>query len=324
MDHAMHCLRLIVVVLAMGFAGNGAAQPYPSKPVRMVVPFPAGGTVDVLARILAERVSSNWGQPVVVEPRPGGNTMIGTEIVLNAPADGYTWLMVAQTHAVNAAIYRDLRWDPARDFAAAGLFAKTVPYFVVPVSLPARDMREFVSLARAQPGKLNYGHSGIGSPPHLAFELFKRTAAIDVQGVPYKGNPGVMADVLAGRLSGAILSAVSTTSHAKGGKVRQLAVLDSKRTKAFPEVPTIVEAGYPEAQTASWFGVVLHSGTPREIVRRVTGEIEKAAKAPDMSERLENAGAESAFLNAEEFDALIRRDIVIWTRVVKEAGIKPE
>ena len=316
--------RLVAAIAALRLAGAAVAQTYPAKPVRMVVPFGAGGATDVLARILAERISVNWGQPVVVEARPGGNTMIGTELVLNAAPDGYTLLMVAQTHAANAALYPDLRWDPARDFVGAGLFARTVPFFIVPVSLPVKDLAEFVALAKAQPGKLDYGHSGLGSPPHLSVELFKRIAGIDLQGVPYKGNAGIMLDLLSGRLSAALLSAVSTTSQAKAGKIRQLAVMDGKRAKAFPDVPTIVEAGYPEAQTQSWFGVVMHAKTPREVVKRVTDEIEKAAKAPDMFERLDKAGAEASFLNSQEFDALIKKDIATWTRVVREAGIKPE
>jgi tripartite-type tricarboxylate transporter receptor subunit TctC len=320
------CLRWLSAVLAgCLFAGAAAAaQSYPSRAVRMVVPFGAGGVTDVLARILAERMSVSWGQPVVVEARPGGNTMIGTEVVLNAPADGYTLLMVAQTHAANAALYPDLRWDPARDFTGAGLFARTVPFFVVPVTLPVKDMAEFIALAKSQPGKLDYGHSGLGSPPHLSVELFKRIAGVDLQAVPYKGNATIMTDLLSGRLSAALLSAVSTTSHARAGKIKQLAVMDSKRAKAFPDVPTIVEAGYPEAQTQSWFGVVMNSKTPRDVVKRVTDEIEKAAKAPEMFERLEKAGAEVSFLNSQEFDALIRKDIATWTRVVREAGIKPE
>ena len=317
-------LSFLALLAAAAFCSPAWSQAYPSKPVRMVVPFGAGGVTDILARVLAERMSANWGQPVIVEPRPGGNTMVGTENVLNSPADGYTLLMVTQTHAANAAIYPDLRWDPARDFAGAGLFARSVPILAVPTSLPVKNLAEFVALAKAQPGKLNYGHSGIGSPPHLSFELFKRAAGIDVQPVPYKGNANIMTDLLSGQLSATLLSAVSTTPHARAGKVRQLAIMDAKRTKAFPDLPTVVEAGYPDAQAQSWFGVIMHGKTPREIVRRVSDEIEKVTKEPGMAERLEKAGAELSFLNWQEMDALIRKDIATWTRVVKEAGIKLE
>lgn len=317
---------MLRVILSFGLllsTGVGA-ETYPTKPIRMVIPFAAGGVVDILGRILAERISANWGQPIVVEPRPGGNTMIGTELVLSAPPDGYTWLMVAQNHAVNAAVFPDLRWDPVRDFVGAGLFARTVPYLIVPASLPVQNLDEFIRLAKSQPGKLNYGHAGVGSPPHLGFELFKHVVGITITPIPYKGNPPIVADLMSGRLNAALLSSVTTGPAAKGGKVKPLAVMDSRRSRAFPEVPSIAEAGYPDAQTASWFGVVLSAKTPGPIVKRIADEIEKAAKSPDMSERLEKVGAELSHLGPKDFNALIARDVVTWKRVIKEAGIKLE
>ena len=320
-------LQPVVAVFALVAAlwtAPAAAQAYPAKPVRIVVPFGAGGVTDLLARILAERMSAGWGQPVVVEARPGGNTMVGTELVLNAPADGYTLLMVTQNHAANAAIYPDLRWDPVRDFSAGGLFARTVPFLAVPINLPVKNVAEFVAYAKSQPGKLDYGHSGVGSPPHLSFELFKRATKIDVQPVPYKGNAQIMTDLLSGRLTAVLLSEVTTAPHARAGKIRQLAVMDAKRTRGFPDVPTIVEAGYPEAQAQSWFGIVMHGKTPRDIVKRVSDEMEKVSRGADLQEKLDKSGAELSFLNHQDFDALIKKDVATWTRVVKEAGIKPE
>ena len=303
---------------------TSVAQTYPTRPIRLIVPFGTGGATDVLARMLAERLSSNMNQTVVVESRPGGNTLIGTEVVWSAPADGYTLLMVTQTHAANAALYPDLRWDPVRDFSAAGLFARSVPLLAIPSSLPAKNLAEFIAYAKANPGKLDYGHSGVGSPPHLAFELFKRVAAVEIQAIPYKGNAAVVTDLLSGRLSACLLAAVSTSAQAKAGKVRHLAIMDTKRSKAFPEVPSIAELGYPDAQSQSWFGVVVHAKTPREITKRLSDEIEKVTRAPDMAERLERAGAEAAPMTAEAMDALIRKEVVTWTRVVKEGGLKPE
>ncbi len=321
---SMLSLRIVLLLAASLIAVAAAAQSYPSKPVRLVVPFPAGGVVDILGRILANGISANWGQQVIVEPRPGANAMIGTEYVLNSPADGYTWLLATQSHTANAALYPDLRWDPARDFVAAGLFARSLNYFVVPISLPVKSVRDYVALAKSQPGKLNYGNPGNGTPSHLAFELFKRAAEVDVQAIGYKGNPPLLADLVAGRLSATILVGVLTDIQVKSGTVRPLAVLAESRAKSYPDVPTLAEAGYPEAQVLSWFGVVLPAKTPPEIRKLVAYELEKAAKMPEVMDRLEKVGSIPAFASAAQLDAQIQRDVVTWKRVVKEAGIKPE
>ncbi len=321
---AMQLCRVLALVASIIIPASVVAQTYPAKPVRMVVPFPGGGVVDILGRILAEQISANWGQQVVVEPKPGGNTMIGTEAVLNAPPDGYTWLLVAQTHAVNAAIFPDLRWDPARDFIGAGLFARTVPYLIVPASASSKTLAEFVARAKSEPGKLNYGHAGIGSPPHLGFELFKRVAGLDIQAIPYKGNPQIQSGLISGLIDAALLSSISIAGPAKAGQIRPLAVMGAKRSARFPDVPSVVEAGLPDAQTASWFGVVLHAKTPPDIVKRIANEIEKAAMAPGTAARLDKLGAELAHLPPAAFDELIRRDIATWKRLVKEAGIKTQ
>jgi tripartite-type tricarboxylate transporter receptor subunit TctC len=230
--------------------------------------------------------------------------------------------MVTNTHAVNAALFPDLRWDPAKDFISAGQFAKTVPYLVVPASAKSRTLSEFVAAAKAQPGKLNYGHAGIGSPPHLGFELFKRVAGLDIQAIPYKGNPQVLAELSSGRIDAALLSGVSIAGPAKGGQIKPLVIMDARRSRAFPDVPSISEAGYPKSQSASWFGVVLAAKTPPAVVQRISEEIEKAANAPDMPHRLEKVGAELAHLGHAAFDDFIRSEITTWKRIVKEANVK--
>ena len=318
-------MRRIFSAMLLALAANAAgAQSYPSKPVRLVVPYPAGGVVDVLGRIIAEKISANWGQQVLVDPKPGGNSMIGTEIVLNAAADGYTWLLATPSHAANPAIHGNLRWDPARDFSAAGLFAYSPNYFVVPVSLPVSNVREYVALAKSKPGQLNYGNPGTGSSPHLGFELFKRVTGIDVVAVGYRGVPPLIPDLFSGQLSATFMPAVLTIGQVKTGKIKILAAIANSRGKAFPEVPTLAEAGFPEAQVVPWFGIVVPSKTPREIVQRISAEIGKAVAAQEVIERIEKAGAMPAAAAADEFDALIRKEVATWARVVKEAGIKPE
>ena len=319
-------LSVLTIAVAVLMAGAVRGQNYPVKPVRLVVPYPAGGVADVMSRIIAERISANWGQSVIVDPKPGGDGIIGTETVLNAPADGYTWLGVSSGHAAIGGLNPNLRWSPVRDFAAAGMFAQSSAYFVVPANLPVRDLAEFVALAKAQPGILNFGHPGVGLTPYLSMQLFKRVTDIDLQDVPYKGNPQIMADLMPGRISAAILSAASIIGPARSGKIKVLAVMNARRTKAFPDVPTIAEAGkaFAEAQVSpAWFGIVLHAKTPVELVKRAADEVDKAAHGADMAERLEKLGAEPAFLGAQEFDALIRRDGETWGRVIKQSGMQP-
>lgn len=312
------------LVFACLVSGSALSQSYPSKPVRLVVPYPAGGVVDVLGRIIAEAIATNWGQQIIVEPRPGANAMIGTENVLNSPPDGYTWLLASQSHAANAALYPDLRWDPAKDFVAAGLFARSVNYFVVPTSLPVSDLRSYVAMAKAQPNKLSYGNPGNGTPSHLAFELFKRAADVEIEAIGYKGNPPLLADLITGRLSATILTAVLTNNNVKTGRIKPLAVMAEERTKEYPDVPTLAEAGYPDAQILSWFAVVIPAKVPPEVQNRIAAEVEKAAKAPVVQERLRKAGAVPSFVGAADFTAQIRKDVEIWKRVVKQAGIKAD
>lgn len=317
--------HIACVALAMLAAAQVVhAQAYPAKPVKVIVPYPAGGVVDIMARLIAERISASWGQQVIVEPRPGANGMIGTELVLNSPPDGYTWLLASTSHVSNAALYPDLRWDPVRDFAAGGLFARSLNFFVVPSSLPVHSVKDYVALAKTQPGKLNYGNPGNGTPPHLAFELFKHVAGIDVQSIGYKGFPPIVPDLISGRLSATMLSAPLTIAQAKSGNLRLLAVLSERRLKDFPDVPTLAEAGYGEAQLTSWFGVVLPGKTPPEIVQRVGAEIEKAVKSPEMAERLDKTGGVAAYLGPADFEALMRRELPVWKRVVQQAGIKAQ
>ena len=243
MQKSADFVKFFLFVCGSLLAFAAVAQSYPAKPVRLVVPYPAAGVAEVMSRIIADRISANWGQTVIVDPKPGGNGVIGTEYVLGAAPDGHTWLSVSSGHAAIGGLNPNLRWSPVRDFVAAGLYAQSSSYFVVSSTLPVRDLQEFVALAKSQPGKLNFGHPGIGLTPYLSMALFKRVTGIELQDVPYKGNPQIMADLIPGRIAAAILSSASVIGPARSGGVKVLAVMNARRTKAFPDVPTVAESG---------------------------------------------------------------------------------
>jgi tripartite-type tricarboxylate transporter receptor subunit TctC len=250
--------------------------------------------------------------------------MIGTEAILTAPPDGYTWLIASASHISNASIYKDqLRWDPIRDFAPIGMFGKAYNFLVVPATSPAKTVAEYVALAKSKPGALDYGSPGTGTPPHIAFELLKHSAGMNVQQIGYKGFAPLLPDLFAGRLSACMLASTLTISNTKAGNIRALAVLNDERVKDFPDLPTLAEAGYPEAQLVSWFGVLVHRKTPPEIVRRIAAEVEKAANSPEFKDRLDKTGNLPAYLNPEAFEAHMRREMPTWDRIVKTVGIKP-
>jgi tripartite-type tricarboxylate transporter receptor subunit TctC len=311
----------VAAVLLLVLAAPLAAQQYPSRPIRVVVPYPAGGVVDVVSRALTERLAANLGQPVVVENRPGGNTVVANESVLAAAPDGYTWLIAPPAFAANVSLMT-LRFDPLRDFVPAARFALSADYFLLPANAPVASVAEYVRLVKSQPGKHNFGIPGIGGAAHLAFEQFKRAAGVDLTGIPYQGAPPVIPDLLNGQLSSAFIPAVITMAQAKGGKVKPIAVISQKRQKVLPDVPTIAEAGYPSVQATLWIGVVLAAKTPPEVQRRAAEEIEKAVNSPEAQARLDAVGAEAAYLGAEAFGAFIREEIEIAGRIVREAGIK--
>lgn len=315
--------RSLISMLLVVASSVAQGQDLLSKPVRLLIPYPAGGVVDVVGRILSNGVAANLKTPVVVENRVGGNTIIATEAVLQAPPDGHTWLLAPIAFATNASLFQ-LRWDPARDFTPAARYAVSPDVFLVPATSPAKSVAEYVALAKRTPGSLNYGAPGIGGASHLAFELFKRDAGIDVTMIPYQGTPPVLPDLINGQVSGAFIPASVAIGQLKSGKVRALAIVSPNRSKALPEVPTFSELGYPRIQNSLWMGVVLPPKTPEAVVSRVAREIERVTKSADALEQLEKVGAEPAFLAPEQFAAFIRAEMSTWGRVIKEAGIKPQ
>jgi len=320
-----HLLSLAAGAPLLAATSSAFAQdaPFPSKPIRLVVPFPAGGVVDLIARTIGEKMAANLKQPIIVEAKPGANANIGAENVARSPADGYHLLMVSPFLATNSLLAQGVRWKPA-DFTAIGMIGAPPNLFVVPASLPVRTLKELVEYTRQRPGKLNVSNPGVGTSNHLGQELFFNLAGIDMVDIRYKGQPPMLPDFISGQLSFGLVTQALAAPHIKDGKLRALAIGAPARSPEFPDVPTVAEAGYPEASFLPWFGVVAPAATPREIVRRLSDELLKALAAPDVVSRLEKMGTQITPASAEEFDALIQREITRWTRVIRERNIKAD
>lgn len=325
MKHIGHILRWASMAAAMQLATCAVAQDvYPHKPVHVINPYAAGGVTDILTRAVMEKIGTSMGVPFVVEAKPGGGSTIGTDYVAQAPADGYTWLIATTSNAANMALMPGIRTDLAKAFVPVAQFAYSPNYFVVPASSPVSSVAEYVALAKAQPGKLSYGSAGIGSTPHLGFELFKHVAGIDVAAVQYKGAPPIIPDLLSGLLSANYMPAPLAMAQAKGGRVKLLAVVGEARTKEFPNVPTIAEAGYPKALVAPWFAVLVPAKTPPAVVTRIEREIRQAVATPEVIARLESAGAVPLFRPGAEVSKRIQDEIIAWRALVKATGMKAE
>jgi tripartite-type tricarboxylate transporter receptor subunit TctC len=298
------------------------AQPYPTKPVRMIVPWPPGGGTDIVARTLAHKLSENLGQQVVIENKPGAAAIIGTDLAAKSPPDGYTLLMGnLGPNAANAALYKQLPYDVAKDFTPISLVA-TAPYImVVHPSVPAKSVREFIDLAKKNPGKLNFGTGGIGSPPHLATELFIMLADVRMEHVPYKGGAAHTTALLGGQVQLTLNSPLEVLPHARSGKLRPLAITTAQRSDIAPELPTLAEAGVPGYEFLVWWGLFGPAGMPQEIVGRLHGETVKALKAPDVRERFAKLGANVVGSSPKEFAAYIAAEVEKWTRVAREAKL---
>ena len=320
--------RSVVVVatalFASGLQGTAWAQPaaYPVRPVRFILPFPPGGGTDILGRILAQELGRGLGQQVVVDNRPGAGANIGAEIAARSAPDGYTMFMGNVAHAVNATLYRKLPYDFVRDFAPVTMLASTPNLLVAHPSVSARTVQELVALAKASPGKLIYASSGSGSSAHLAGELFKAMAGVDIIHIPYKGGNQLVMDVLAGQILLMMNNITTALPHIKAGKLRALGVTTLKRSPAMPELPAIDEAGLPGFENSVWYGVLAPAGTPVPIINRLNSIVVKALNMPDMRERLSNQGAEPVGNTPDESAAQLRADIAKWAKVIKATGAK--
>ncbi|HPG60674.1 MAG TPA: tripartite tricarboxylate transporter substrate binding protein [Casimicrobium sp.] len=299
------------------------AQTYPAKPVRVVVPFPAGGIVDILARAVTEKIANNWGSPIIIDAKPGAGALIGTEAVASAAPDGYTFLVATITGSVGPLINPQFKYDLRKDFVAVGMFATAPNIAVVPPSLAASTMAELVDMAKKNPGKLNYAHSGAGSTNHLPVEFLKVSRGLNIVPVAYKGQPPAITDVLGGQVQLFIGAPALLVPHVKAGKLKAIAVTSAKRLDDVPTVPTLAEGGFGDVLGGSgWFGFVAPVGTPPAIVKRFNDEINTALKSPEVIERLRKAYAFAEGGTPEEFSKFLNDEGTRWTKLVKDANIK--
>jgi tripartite-type tricarboxylate transporter receptor subunit TctC len=317
------CALSAAVFIGIGAAAT--AQDYPAKPIRFIAPNLPGGPTDILARLLAQKLSEAWGQPVVVENRAGAGGNIATEFVAKAPADGYTMVTGNNaTFAANVSLYKKLPFDPVKDFAPVLLVATQPNILVVHPSLPARSVKELIAFAKAHPGQLNYGNSGIGAAAHLAAELFKSMTGTKIESIPYKSAAPALTDLIAGECHLMFATSLSVQQHIQAKKLRALAVTTAKRIRSFPELPTIAEAGVPGFEATTWHGVLVPAKTPVAIVNKLNAEINRILQMPDVRERLAGMGAEVVGGTPRQFADHIQREIPKWAKVIKDANVKIE
>jgi tripartite-type tricarboxylate transporter receptor subunit TctC len=301
---------------------QGAAG-YPAKPIRIVVPFPAAGTTDILARAVGIEMQKAWGQPVVVENRPGAGGNLGSDMVAKAAPDGYTLLVGAVSpQAINVTLYPKMPYDVMRDFAHITLIAAVPNLLEVHPSVPVKTVKELIDLAKSKPGQLSYASSGNGTSIHLSAELFKTMAGVDMLHIPYKGSAPAVTDLIAGQVQLMFDNLPSSIAQVKAGKLRPIAVTTLKRSPALPDVPTIAESGLPGYDASSWFGMHAPAGTPKDIISKIHGVVTKSLQAPEMIERLSTQGAQPVGNTPEEFTEFLRVEIAKWARVVKASGAR--
>jgi tripartite-type tricarboxylate transporter receptor subunit TctC len=305
-------------------AAAAQAQTWPSKPVRYIVPFPPAGATDITARIIADKISGPLGQSVVVENRPGAAGNVGSEFVAKSAPDGYTMLQLTVAQSISATLYSKLNYDLQRDLAPAAMVALVPNVMIVNPSVPAKSVAEFVALAKARPGKINFASSGSGTSIHMSAEMFKMLTAVDIVHVPYKGSGPALADLLGGQVDVMFDNLTSSIGHIRSGKLRALAVTTVTRYPELPDVPTMQEAGVAGYEATAWFGIMVPKGTPREIVMRINGEVNKALAQADVKEKLALQGALARAWTPEEFGSFIHNEIVKWAKVVKASGAKVE
>lgn len=317
-------LAAAAAALAFAQAAPSHAQAFPTRPVHIIVPNPPGGATDVLARVISEQLGTRLGQPVVVENRPGASGTVGSDLVAKARPDGHLMVMGhAASHATSPSMYRNLPYDPVTSFAPVTLVANVTNVIIVNPSVPAKSVQELIAVAKASPGKLVFGSGGTGAITHLAGELFKQLAGVELRHVPYKGSSQAMTDLLGGHISLMFENLPGAVGHIRSGKVRPLAVLSQKRSSAVPDLPTVAEAGLPGAEAVSWFGLLTTAGTPKEVVDKLNREIVAVIRKPEVQARMADVGAEAVGSSPEEFGKLIRSERDKWGKVIKASNIQP-
>jgi tripartite-type tricarboxylate transporter receptor subunit TctC len=317
-------MKKVLVFLVVLFAGTAWAQTYPSKPIRVIVPFTPGSATDVMARIVGERLNAAWGQPVVVENRAGAGGTIGIRDTARADPDGYTLAVVSSGHAVNHVLYKDLGYDTLKDLAAVAMLGSLPSVLIVPPTLPVNSVKELVAMLKAKPGQYNYATAGVGSGAHVSTEKFNVAAGVKAVHVPLKGTPPILAETMAGRVEYAMVPAVSGMGPVRDGRVKPLAVTTSKRVAALPNVPTLGEAGFPEGESTFWLALLAPAKTSPDIIAKVNAEVARALKSQEIVERLAKLGTEPMLMSPAEADAFIRREYNELGAVMRAAGLTPQ
>lgn len=318
----MKWIRAVALIAAFGVIGAVQAQTYPAKPVRIVVPYPPGGTTDILTRLIGQKLSETWGQQAIIDNRAGASGNIGADAVVRSAGDGYTLLSASTVHTVNPSLYSKLSYDPLKDFTPITLLAQVANILVVHPSLPVKSVKEFIAFAKARPGQLNFSSAGNGSAPHLTAEMFKTMTGVDIVHVPYKGAPPAMTDLLAGHVALTFATAPSAVPYVRSGRLNALGVSSAARIPALPDVPTIAEAGVPGYESIGWNGLVGPAGMPRAVVNKLNAEVVKILQAPEVVKRLGDLGLETRTSTPAEFAAFLKVEVVKWAKVVKDAGVK--
>jgi tripartite-type tricarboxylate transporter receptor subunit TctC len=311
-------------LIGIGLALPAAAAEYPSRPIRLIVPFPPGGTTDILARLIGPKLTETFRQPVVIDNRGGASGMIGADAVAKAPADGYTLGIIISTHAIAQALVAKSPFDPARDFAPITLAISVANVISVHPSVPANTLAELIALAKARPGKLSFGSAGTGTGVHLAGELFKSVVHLDITHVPYKGGGPSLADLIAGQIPMAVHNVTTVVPTVRAGRIRPLAVTSLERTPALPDVPTVASFGYAGFEAREWYGFVTQGRTPRATVLQLNRELVRILNLPDIRSRLLELGADIVADSPDAFGAFMKAELGKWSRLLKETGIRLE
>ena len=314
---------IIIAATALAcMTGANAADPYPSKPVKILFGFPAASATDVIARAIGQKLSEKWGQPVVIDNRPGAGGNLGSEIAAKQPADGYTIFFGTVANAISTSFYSKLNYDYLKDFTPITLVATTPLVLVANPSVPVKTVKELIAYAKANPGKLNFGSGGLGTSNHLAGEMFKSATGTDLIHVPYKGTPAAYSDLMSGRISLMFDNIVAVMPHIKSGKLKPIAVTSARRSPSLPNVPTVAEAGIAGFEAVSWIGALVPVGTPKDIVDKLHTDIVAVLRMPEIEERLGPLGAVVVGNSQEEFAAWNRNEIAKWAKAVKDSGAK--
>jgi tripartite-type tricarboxylate transporter receptor subunit TctC len=316
--------RTALALLAVASCTNAAAQAYPSKPVRWIVPYPPGGSTDIIVRTLGRKLTEAWGVQIIIDNRPGASGMIGTDIVAKSAPDGYTVASVASSHVLHPSLYRLVPFNSINDFTQVALLVRSPNLMCVHPSLPVRTLQELVALARARPGTIAYGVGGLGSSNHLGGEMFKSLAKINIIPIPYKGSAPAAMDAIGGQIPMLIQTITSAGPYVKGGKLRALAVTSQKRFAGFADVPTVAESGYPGFDSFEWWGLLAPAGLPKDVLAKLNTDVDRVMNLADVQARFAEIGTSYIGGTPEQAGAFYRAEMAKWSKVAQAAGLKPE